>query len=120
MESKKTRRNFLVSASKATGTTAGVLVLGSNGIAKEGKPTRKVITRPGQKLAPTALFSPAIQFGSVVYVSGQTAHDPATGKLVSGTFHDQVRQCLENLKAVVEAAGSSIWSGGFDRPGISG
>jgi len=108
MKSKETRRNFLAVATKATGTAAGVVAVGANGIAKETKASKKVITRPGQKLAPTALFSPATQFGNVVYVSGQTAHDPATGKLVSGIFQDQVRQCLENLKAVVEASGSSM------------
>jgi len=66
------------------------------------------VTLPGQKTASGLPFSPAIQFGNLVFVSGQIALDPATQKLASGTIQDQVRQCLENVKAVVEASGSSM------------
>ncbi|MBI4166701.1 MAG: hypothetical protein HY508_13305 [Acidobacteria bacterium] len=59
-------------------------------------------------MALAALFGPAIQFGDLIFVPGQTAHDPATGKLVSGAFQDQLRQRLEIVKAVVEASGSSM------------
>jgi len=41
-------------------------------------------------------------------VSGQIGIDPATGKLVEGGVREQARQALENLKAVVEAAGFSM------------
>jgi 2-iminobutanoate/2-iminopropanoate deaminase len=43
-----------------------------------------------------------------VFVSGQTGHDPNTGQLAGSTVQEQTRQCLKNIKAIVEAAGSSM------------
>lgn len=108
MKAKDTRRKFLAATTKGAGAAAAALAAGENGVAREPKLQKRVITRPGQKMTPEALYSPAIQLGHHVYVSGQIAIDPATQKLVSGTFQHQVRQCLENLKAVVEASGSSM------------
>ena len=58
--------------------------------------------------SPTRILSSGIQFGRLLFVSGQGAHDPKTHKVVAGPFPDQVRQCLENVKTVLEAAGSSL------------
>ena len=44
----------------------------------------------------------------LVFVSGTGPHDPATGKIVGETIQEQTRQCLRNVSAVLEAAGSSI------------
>jgi len=107
MKSKDTRRNFLVVTTKGAGVAAAALGAGGSALAKEPKLQKRVITRPGQKMAPKAPYSPAIQLGNLVYVSGQIGMDPATQKL-AGTFQDEVRQCLENLKAVVEASGSTM------------
>jgi 2-iminobutanoate/2-iminopropanoate deaminase len=49
-------------------------------------------------------YSLAIAAGDVVFLSGQTPLDPATGKLVEGDIRTQTRQCLENLKGVLTAA----------------
>lgn len=57
---------------------------------------------------PIPVLSQAIVHNGVVYCSGQTGTDPKTMKLVEGTIQDRTRQVLENLKAVVEAAGSSM------------
>jgi 2-iminobutanoate/2-iminopropanoate deaminase len=46
-------------------------------------------------------YSLAIAAGDLVFLSGQTPLDPATGKLVGGDIRTQTRQCLENLKAVL-------------------
>lgn len=46
--------------------------------------------------------------GNLVYSSGQIPIDPATGDLVSGGIEEQTRRVCENLKAVLEAAGSSL------------
>jgi 2-iminobutanoate/2-iminopropanoate deaminase len=46
--------------------------------------------------------------GDRVYSSGQIPLDPQTGKLVAGDIAAQTRQVLENLKAVLEAAGSRM------------
>lgn len=53
-------------------------------------------------------YSQAIKAGNVVYTSGQIALAPRTGEIVSDNFEDQARQVLNNLKAVVEAAGFSM------------
>jgi 2-iminobutanoate/2-iminopropanoate deaminase len=49
-------------------------------------------------------YSQAVAAGDMVYLSGQTPIDPATGKLVAGDIAVQTRQCLQNLFAVMHAA----------------
>ncbi len=46
--------------------------------------------------------------GNLVYSSGQIPIDPATGALVEGGIEEQTKRVCENLKAVLEAAGSSL------------
>jgi len=60
--------------------------------------------------APKALgpYSQAIVTGDLVFCAGQVGLDPATGSVVSGDIGDQTRRCLDNLAAVLEAAGSSL------------
>jgi len=60
--------------------------------------------------APAAIgpYSQAVQAGSLVFVSGQIPINPKTGELVSGGIATQTRQALLNVKAIVEAAHSSI------------
>lgn len=50
-------------------------------------------------------YSHAVSAGELVYLSGQTPIDPATGKLVQGSVAEQTAQCFANLFAVLEAAG---------------
>jgi 2-iminobutanoate/2-iminopropanoate deaminase len=57
---------------------------------------------------PIGPYSPAIACGDLVFVSGQTPLDAATGKLVAGDIAAQTRQCLENLRGILEAAGLSL------------
>ena len=59
--------------------------------------------------APAAVgpYSQAIKRGDLIFVSGQIPIDPATGKMADATV-DQARQCLNNVKAILEAAGSSL------------
>ena len=60
--------------------------------------------------APGAIgpYSQAIVSGSMVYTSGQIALVSETGMLVDGNVQAQTRQALDNLKAVLEAAGSGL------------
>ena len=60
--------------------------------------------------APKAIgpYEQAIKVGEFVYTAGQISIDPKTGNLVDGGIKEQTCQVLENLKAVVEAAGSSL------------
>lgn len=60
--------------------------------------------------APAAIgpYSQAIASGNLVFASGQIALDPASGELSQGDVREQTRRVLENLKAVLSAAGSSL------------
>jgi 2-iminobutanoate/2-iminopropanoate deaminase len=60
--------------------------------------------------APAAIgpYSQAIRIGDFIYTSGQVALDPATGQLVSGGIQEQTTRVLENLDAVLQAAGASL------------
>jgi 2-iminobutanoate/2-iminopropanoate deaminase len=58
--------------------------------------------------APVGPYSQAILAGGWLFISGQIPIDPATGKMVEGSFEDKVRRVLENIKAIVEAAGGSL------------
>jgi pilus assembly protein CpaF len=84
-------------------------------------PTRPGATRQGkgrsiegETLQPRAESRPPIGFGravsagGMVYISSMGPVDPATGEVVSGAITEQTRQCLHNVKARLEAAGSSL------------
>ena len=60
--------------------------------------------------APKAIgpYSQAVVHNGVVYLSGQIAIDPATNQLIEGDVVAQTHRVLVNLKAVLEAAGSSL------------
>jgi len=60
--------------------------------------------------APAAIgpYSQAVVDGDRVYTSGQIPIDPATGKLVDGDIIAQTRRVLDNVSALLEAAGSHI------------
>lgn len=58
--------------------------------------------------APIGPYSQAIRVGPSLYVSGQLGIDPATGQLVAGGVAAETRQALENLRAIVRAAGFSM------------
>ena len=53
-------------------------------------------------------LSQAIKAGDWIFASGQLGNDPKTGKLAEGGIGPETRQVCENLKAVLEAAGSSL------------
>jgi len=65
-------------------------------------PKQAVTTPNGEVIGP---YSMAIEVGDLVFISGQIPLDAATGKLVEGDVGAQARQSLENLKAVLDAAG---------------
>ncbi|MDW7709175.1 MAG: RidA family protein [Deferrisomatales bacterium] len=60
--------------------------------------------------APAAIgpYSQAVAAGSYVFCSGQIPLDPATGQVVGKGVEEQTRQVLDNLRAVLEAAGSGL------------
>lgn len=68
---------------------------------------RHAVTAPE---APAAVgpYSHAVRSGGLLFCSGQTPLDPATGELVAGDVAAQTRRCLENLAAVCAAAGARL------------
>jgi 2-iminobutanoate/2-iminopropanoate deaminase len=58
--------------------------------------------------APAGPYSPAQAFDRLVFVSGQGATDPATGRLVGDDIESQTEQVLANIAAILEAAGSGL------------
>ncbi|MCX5579308.1 RidA family protein [Kaistia terrae] len=52
-------------------------------------------------------FSPSTKLGDLIFVSGQASVD-ATGKIVSDTFEGEMRRSMENMRKVVETAGSDF------------
>lgn len=57
---------------------------------------------------PPASYSQAVKAAGLVFVSGTAPHDPATGAIKGTTIQEQTRQCLANISAILEAAGSSM------------
>jgi len=66
------------------------------------------LVRSDRAPAPVGPYSQALVHAGLVYASGQIPIDPRTGKRVEGEIEDQTRQVIENLAAVLEAAGSSL------------
>lgn len=59
--------------------------------------------------APTSPFySQAVRAAGLIFVSGQSGQDPKTGQFAGTTIGEQTRQSLMNVKAILEAAGSSM------------
>lgn len=57
---------------------------------------------------PVGPYSPGMAFDRLVIVSGQGATDPATGQLAGPDIEAQTEQCLRNLEAILQAAGSDL------------
>jgi 2-iminobutanoate/2-iminopropanoate deaminase len=66
------------------------------------------IIRTANAPAPPPTYSQAVRAAGLVFVSGTGPHDPATGKLVGDTIQEQTRQCLQNISAILQAAGTSL------------
>jgi len=69
--------------------------------------SKEVISTPG---APSAIgpYVQAVRAGNLIFTSGQIPLDPATMQIVPGGITEQATRVLENLKDVLEAAGSSL------------
>lgn len=78
------------------------------GIANSQDSGKKVILSPNAP-NPIGPYSQAIQVGKTVYLAGQGAIDPKSNQpMVNASIEDQTRRTLDNLKAVLEAAGLSM------------
>lgn len=68
----------------------------------------KKIINTDKAPAPIGPYNQAVLIKDTLYISGQIPIDPTTGKLVEGDIKAETKQCLENLKAVLEAANLSF------------
>jgi len=57
---------------------------------------------------PTLVLSPAVKIDNVVYTAGQVGVKPETGELAGSGIQEQSKQVMENIKLLLEAAGSSM------------
>jgi 2-iminobutanoate/2-iminopropanoate deaminase len=69
--------------------------------------SKTVITSP-ELAPPVGPFSQAVDAGGIVYFSGQVGQEPTTGKLVTGGIEAETDRVLQNLSAVLKAAGKSF------------
>lgn len=68
--------------------------------------TRDIIRTSEAPSSPA--YSQAVRAGGLVFVSGTSPHDPATGTIAGDTIQEQTRQCLQNISAILKAAGTSL------------
>lgn len=68
---------------------------------------RQIVFTPSAA-KPPATYSQAVKAAGLVFVSGTAPTDPITGQITGTTIQEQTRQCLTNIAAILEAAGSSL------------
>ena len=83
-----------------------LLAIALPGSAAAQSPEKQVIRMPGS--LPGLPFSSAVRVGNVLYLSGQIGNTPGTRELADTGIAGQTRQTLENIKAVLAHAGSSL------------
>src|SRR5215510_6754341 len=69
-------------------------------------PKQQIFTNTGA--APVGPYSQGLRVGDFLFVSGQGALDPVTGKIVGETIEEQTARVLENIKAILEAGGATL------------
>ena len=67
---------------------------------------KREIVNPLNK--PTPVLSPAVKIDNLVYTAGQVGVNPETGELAGPGIQEQTKQVMENIKLLLEAAGSSM------------
>jgi len=68
---------------------------------------RQIVFTPNAA-RPPATYSQAVKAAGLVFVSGTAPHDPQTGQIKGVSIQEQTRQCLTNIAAILDAAGSSL------------
>jgi len=68
---------------------------------------RQIVFTP-KAAEPPATYSQAVKAAGLVFVSGTAPQDPDTGAITGTTIQEQTRQCLTNISAILDAAGSSM------------
>lgn len=82
-----------------------ILLLSTSFIAQANDRTIISTTNAPKAVGP---YSQAVKSGNMLFVAGQLAIDPATGKLIQGDIKAQTRQALRNVQSILEAAGFKL------------
>ena len=69
--------------------------------------TRHIVFTP-KAAKPPPTYSQAVKAAGLIFVSGTAPVDPATGSMAGSTIQEQTRQCLRNIQAILEEAGSGL------------
>ena len=69
--------------------------------------TRQIVFTPNAA-KPPPMYSQAVKAAGLIFVSGTAPTDPATGTFKGETIQEQTHQCLTNISAILQAAGSSL------------
>jgi 2-iminobutanoate/2-iminopropanoate deaminase len=92
----------------ATRPASHSVILGAAETAlKGGKMARQIVFSP-KAARPPPTYSQAVKAAGLVFVSGTAPTDPTTGALKGTTVQEQTAQCLTNIQAILEEAGSSL------------
>jgi 2-iminobutanoate/2-iminopropanoate deaminase len=73
----------------------------------ESNVSRQIVFTP-KAARPPRTYSQAVKAAGLVFVSGTAPADPVTGGFIGETIQEQTRQCLTNIQAILEEAGSSL------------
>jgi 2-iminobutanoate/2-iminopropanoate deaminase len=76
-------------------------------VSKKQVAMKQIINTPNAP-APIGPYNQSVAFNGLLFVSGQIAINPATGDLVLDNIEDETHRVLQNLRAILEAAGSSL------------
>ncbi|HVI57748.1 MAG TPA: RidA family protein [Luteimonas sp.] len=68
---------------------------------------RQIVLSP-RAASPPPTYSQAVKAAGLLFVSGTAPADPTTGAIVGSTIQEQTRQCLANIQAILEEAGSTL------------
>ncbi|MFX1318229.1 MAG: RidA family protein [Promethearchaeota archaeon] len=71
-------------------------------------PSKKTRVFTQDAPSPVGPYSQAIRAGDFLFVAGQVPVNPKTGEFVTGSIGNQTRQCMENLKSILNAAGARL------------
>ena len=69
--------------------------------------TRQIVFTPNAA-KPPPMYSQAVKAAGLIFISGTAPTDPATGTFKGETIQEQTHQCLTNISAILQAAGSSL------------
>jgi len=78
-----------------------------SGEMRRSRVARNIIFTP-KAAKPPPMYSQAVKAAGLVFVSGTAPTDPATGAFKGSTIQEQTRQCLTNIQAILEEAGTSM------------